>query len=160
MKKIFKFIIVFAVLYLPYYFYTRTNFEFDEAIHYSITDVEIDKRDSIFLDSIIYEDFPYQIYDTTFISKLEKNGFKKNQISEKNHSNLKTILRSQFGLGFLISTKCLPTYRDVIILKKDNKISGIAKICFDCDQHYFVGNSLDDSGFFEYEALKKLLYNK
>jgi hypothetical protein len=161
MKKVFKFLIVFAVLYLPYYFYTRTNFEFDEAIHYSITDEKSEKIDTInSIYEVIYEDYPYEMKDLRFVNNLERNGFIKKPIPTHNHSELRTILRSQFGMGFLFSKKCLPVYRDIIIFKKNDKVSGIAKICFGCGQHQFIGNSLDDSNFYNYDGLKQLLYSK
>lgn len=161
MKKVFKFLIVFAVFYIPYYFYTRTNFEFDEAFHYSITNEKSEKVDRInSIYEVIYEDYPYKMKELGFIYNLERNGFVKKTIPVDNHSELRTVLRSQFGMGFLFSTKCLPIYRDIIIFKKNNKVSGIAKICFECGQHQFIGNSLDDSNFYNYDGLEELLYNK
>lgn len=141
-----KFLIVFTILYIPYYFYTRTNFEFDEAIHYSITDKQIDEiinKDTLNnFDAIFMGDYPTNIYNEKLFS-------------------LKSLLLFEINpkLYGTVSA-CAPSYRDIIILKKDNKISGIAKICFECEQYYFIGNSFYFSDFDEYDDLKELLYNK
>ena len=165
MKKILKFLIVFTILYIPYYFYTRTNFEFDEAIHYSITDKQIDEiinKDTLNnFDAIFMGDYPTNIYNEKLTMELEKNGYKKSKIVNEKLFSLKSLLRFEINpkLYGTVSA-CAPSYRDIIILKKDNKISGIAKICFECEQYYFIGNSFYFSDFDEYEDLKELLYNK
>ena len=30
---------------------------------------------------------------------------------------------------------CAPVYRDILVFKKDNKVSAIAKVCFGCNQN-------------------------
>jgi hypothetical protein len=165
MKTILKLLIVFTILYIPYYFFTRINFEFDQAIHYSITDKQIDEiinKDSLNnFDAIFMGDYPTGIDNHKFITELEKNGYKKSKIDNEKLFSLKSILRFNINpkLYGTVSA-CAPSYRDIIILKKDNEISGIAKICFECEQYYFIGNSFYYSNFDEYEDLKKLLYSK
>lgn len=162
MKKVFKFLIVFTILYTPYYFYTKTNFDFDEAIHYTFDDTKYKKAEKLKnFDAIYFGDYPNDLNDTNIHDELIKHGYKKNQIDEKKLSSLNSIFRFQIDLTFIKSvTACAPEYNDIIILKKQNKITGIAKICFGCDKHYFVGNKFDDSNFDEYEDLKELLYTK
>ena len=165
MKTILKLLIFSAILYIPYYFFTRINFEFDEAIHYSITDKQIDKvinKDTLNnFDQIFMGDYPSEVDNNKFIIELEKNGYKKSKIDNEKLFSLKSILRFNINpkLYGTVSA-CAPSYRDIIILKKDNEISGIAKICFECEQYYFIGNSFYYSNFDEYEDLKELLYSK
>ena len=165
MKTILKLLIVLAILYIPYYFFTRINFEFDEAIHYSITDKQIDEiinKDTLInFDQIFMGDYPSDIDNYKFINELEKNGYIKRKIETDKLFSLKSILRFEINPKlFGTVSACAPSYRDVIILKKDNKVSGIAKICFECEQHYYIGNSFYYCDFDEYEDLKELLYNK
>lgn len=165
MKTILKLLIFSAILYIPYYFFTRINFEFDEAIHYSITDKQIDKvinKDTLNnFDQIFMGDYPSEVDNNKFINELEKNGYTKRKIVANKLFGLKSILRFNINpkLYGTVSA-CAPSYRDIIILKKDNEISGIAKICFECEQYYFIGNSFYFSNFDEYEDLKELLYSK
>lgn len=162
MKKILKFLIVFAVLYTPYYFYTRTNFDFDEAIHYSFEDTKLEKVEKLKnFDAIYFDDYPYDLNQKDIQKELIKHGYSENKIDDTKLSSLKTIFRFQIDLSFIESvTSCAPEYNDIIILKKQNKIIGIAKICFGCDKHYFIGNKFDDSNFEEYNELANLLFTK
>jgi hypothetical protein len=157
MKKRFKIILVFAVLCVLYHCYSKANFEFDEAIHYSLTD---DKTEKIpFDDSLVFGNFPYAISDTLFIAKLEKKGFVKKQIDKSRNEQLKSILTSDFGIT-IGTKKCEVVYRDIIVLKTNNKITGIAKICFGCGEHHFIGRNFNEYNFDKYDDLEKLLYSK
>ncbi len=56
---------------------------------------------------------------------------------------------------------CAPEYRDILIFKKNEKISGVAKICLSCSQFYLISSkkeiSTDNFGTEEeYKSLKKL----
>ena len=35
---------------------------------------------------------------------------------------------------------CAPQYRDILVFKKKNQISGIAKICLSCHQFYLISS--------------------
>jgi hypothetical protein len=53
---------------------------------------------------------------------------------------------------------CIPTYRDILLFKKDGKIVGFAKVCFDCSQSYIVVNKEDVVNLqLDYEDLKEIL---
>ena len=157
MKKRFKIILVFAVLCILYHFYSKANFEFDQAIHYSLTDKKTEKIP--FDDSLVFGNFPYVISDTLFIAKLEKKGFEKKQIDKSRNEQLKSILTSNFGITMGIK-KCETVYRDIIVLKTNKKITAIAKICFGCGKHQFLGNDFYECNFDKYDDLEKLLYSK
>jgi hypothetical protein len=73
MKTILKLLIFSAILYISYYFFTRINFEFDEAIHYSITDKVINKDTLNNFDQIFMGDYPSEVDNNKFINELEKN---------------------------------------------------------------------------------------
>jgi hypothetical protein len=155
MRTRIKLIIIFAVLSVSYYLYSKNSFEFDEAIHYSIADEQTDKEAMY---DLVYGDYPYEISDTLFISNLEKKGFTKSKIESTKNSQLRTLLTSDFGITIGVK-KCETVYRDVIILKTNNKITGIAKICFGCGKHQFLGNDFYECNFDKYDDLEKLLYS-
>jgi hypothetical protein len=157
MKKRFKILLGVVFLCIFYHFYSKANFEFDEAIHYSLTD---DKTEKVpFDDSLVYGDFPNDISDTLFIAVLEKKGFVKKQIDKSRNEQLKSILTSDFGIT-IGTKKCEVVYRDIIILKTNNKITGIAKICFGCGEHHFIGRNFNEYNFDNYKELEKLLYTE
>ena len=67
-------------------------------------------------------------------------------------------------------TACTPLYRDVLILKKNNKIVSILKICFDCGMIANYGDEIknnfnekdieSDDYFNEFEKFHQTLTNK
>ena len=56
----------------------------------------------------------------------------KSNIDKSNHSKINQIFTSNKNI--IDNSKCLPIYRDFLILKKKNKTAGIFKICFECSQ--------------------------
>ena len=156
MRTQIKLIIIFVILSVTYYFYSKNSFEFDEAIHYSITDEQTDK---VAMYELVYGTYPSEISDTLFVSKLEKKGFFKKKIDSTKNNQLRTILTSDFGITIGIK-KCETVYRDIIILKTNNKITGIAKICFGCGEHHFIGENFNEYNFDKYKELEKLLYKE
>jgi hypothetical protein len=63
----------------------------------------------------------------------------------------------------------VPSYRDILILKKNKKTIAILKICFECDMvdKYGIINSTfkesdidEDNYFVNFKNLYKILYNK
>ena len=41
---------------------------------------------------------------------------------------------------FEMMKACAPEYRDILVFRKNNEISGIAKICLSCGQLYFISS--------------------
>jgi hypothetical protein len=53
---------------------------------------------------------------------------------------------------------CAPTYRDILVFKKDNRIIGFAKVCFQCSQNYIVVDKVIEEDIdLDYEDLKNIL---
>lgn len=55
---------------------------------------------------------------------------------------------------------CEPIYRDIFLFKKNTKVSGIAKLCYDCEKSLFIGTSAVVSNFGakgEFEQLRKII---
>lgn len=150
----------------------KEYFDFDQVDHYSIivSDLEIMKinRDTLKskLDSlkskIVGYNTPVNISDLSFIDKLEEMGFQKTSIDTSKFATIKNIFtEKEFISGE--STSCEPYYRDILIFKKQNKVIGTAKLCFDCMKSQIHGTTANtknfgDSG--EFKKLEEILKNK
>ena len=59
-----------------------------------------------------------------------------------------------------IATACIHVYRDILIFKKEGKVIGTAKICFDCMSKQIKGTTANTENFGQdgdYEKLEKIL---
>ncbi len=128
-------------------------FDFDEVAHYQIEmsdeavyallDVEIDTnnidiyKDAQHLNEILCEDYPTICTDTTFIDDLINFNFQKQNIVPEQFESLSKALCGKPQPNQIFNI-CQPIYRDILVFKKDNRINGIAKICFGCQQKYLL----------------------
>ena len=62
----------------------------------------------------------------------------KSEVNESDYIKLHQVLTSNQNTKD--NSKCLPVYRDFLILKKNNKTVGIFKICFECSQFNYIDN--------------------
>jgi hypothetical protein len=150
-------------------------FDFDKVEHY-YKDIEageilvemqrlenIDKKseEHNYLNLIGYN-YPKDVNDKEFISNLVKYKFSKIQIDNNIHKDInKLFSTSKCEGGYPLA--CAPVYRDILVFYKQDKIIGIAKICFECGQSYILGSSNDVSYFGscgEYGVLYEILKEK
>jgi hypothetical protein len=117
-------------------------FEFDELDYFKLTiDKDIEKETIEKRFEILSGSAPEKVDDVSFGTELIKLGFRKYSLKEDSlNSQIKESLKLIAPDRSKIVTSCLPIYRDILILKTDNKITGIAKICFECGQFHFIGN--------------------
>lgn len=152
----------------------KKYFEYDEIEHYKI-DIKIENgqigelinnqkktlNDSI-KKELILGGFPYSISDLKFNKNLEYFGFEKRKVDSTNFKKInKIFIEKKHSEAYL--TDCIPIYRDILIFKKKSKVTGIAKICFDCDANIIVGTESNTEEFGmngDYEKLKKILHEK
>ena len=116
------------------------------------------KTDSLKM-GIILGDIPSSISDSAFINELEKIGYKKIVIDKSNFDSIDKIFVEKTTINDG-STACIYVYRDILIFKKDNKVIGTAKICFECMEKQINGTAANTENFGQdgdYEKLKKLL---
>ena len=146
-------------------------FDFDSVKYYSLNKnkekelIENNRKgikDSI-LNNILYSEFPDKLDNGVFYKTINFNGFSKFEISQKDVEYLRNdVFVKKVSLKMFESVKaCAPEYRDILIFKKNNKISGLAKICISCGQFYFISSKKEiqtkDFGTEqEYESLAKL----
>lgn len=125
-------------------------FDFDNVEYYSLNknkEEEINEnnrkgiKDSVF-ENILYNEFPKEFSDEKFINIINSNGFSKYKFSRKDVEELNEniFIEKVFFNLFQGNYACAPVYRDILVFKKQNKISGIAKICLSCKQYYFIGS--------------------
>ena len=111
---------------------------------------------------ILNDEFPKTINEINFIKDLSSLGFKKSSIKPKKFTDLNQIFvekSEQDGIVFA----CIPVFRDLLVFKKNNKITGFAKICFECNQSHIIGSKSDTKNFGQgqdYEKLGKILESK
>ncbi len=144
-------------------------FDYDEVDYYSI---DITENDAMKLDSLskfsktnqlkydlISNDFPDKLYQIDFEKKIEKVGYKMKSIGKNDFKSLnKIFIEKTYQDG--ITFACIPVYRDILIFKKNKKIIGFTKICFDCHQYVILGSSANTDNFgydSDYENLGKIL---
>ena len=143
------------------------SFNFDKVEHYSTDDnssisISIDKKHYENLDEsekkylkILESNLSAKNSDTTFVSELQNLKFKKVTIAKLNLNKYKEIFASQF-CNEVQENACAPIYRDIYVFRNNNKIVGIAKICFECQIVDFTSEKYNWQRYGECESLKKI----
>lgn len=131
-------------------------FKFDKVEYYSIKIHDDDFVDLIssekksFIDSInvgiVFYNIPNTLNDSTFFFTLFHSKYTKNEINKNDFIDLNTIF-SESNKPFINAKACAPIYRDILIFKFNNKVTGIAKICFQCKIAKILGSSKNCSNF-------------
>ncbi|MWB93784.1 hypothetical protein GON26_05390 [Flavobacterium sp. GA093] len=143
----------------------KTFFIADKIDHYylKISDnslLNILKGDTIVKDQkklsmILSGYYPDSISRPNFESDLIKYTFVKTELNKKKKREVEKIFTQKDSMQMTFSG-CIPMYRDIFIFKKNDSITGIAKICFGCGVAYFYGTKVDTEGFGMKSELKKL----
>ena len=123
-------------------------FDFDEVVHYQIEISEHDYRDLIKKDTISRQTELLSVFLEweSPISNENKSDFQeainsekvvKKVIYSKYYEELRTKVFAERKCDQITATACVPIYRDVFVSSKNKVETGIAKICFECDQVSF-----------------------
>lgn len=107
--------------------------EYDELIHYKLDTLAVNEDH---INDILFGKAILNISDTLIIDQFKEFGFLKSTVDKSDHSKINQILTSKKNT--IDNSKCLPIYRDFLILKRKNKTVGILKICFECSQLNYV----------------------
>jgi len=107
--------------------------EFDELIHYKLGTLAVDEID---INDILSGEAIQNVSDTLIIDRFTEFEFLRSEVNKSNHTKLNQALTS--NQNTIDSTKCLPIYRDFLILKNKNRTVGIFKICFECSQLNYI----------------------
>lgn len=117
-------------------------------------------------DSLLYEVYSENInslsMDTSFLEHLERIGYDKISVNSQYYMQFSKIFSMKKKYREVSMNDCLPAYRDIFVFRKDEKISGVAKICFTCDLYNFIGTQKGfgfgmQGEFEQLEALAKLI---
>ena len=112
---------------------------FDEIIHYKLDTLAVNEMD---ISNILSGEAIQNISDTLIIDQFTEFGFVRSEVDKSNRIKLDQALTSNENT--IGNSKCLPIYRDFLILKKKNKTVGIFKICFECSQLNYIDASTNE----------------
>ncbi len=121
--------------------------ENDELIFYRVTD---ESENLLFHDSakvpklfeeLMFKNCPLKLPAENEIKIIEKY-YKRVEISKKSKIEIAEIFydagypmnKAKFEFGVI----CAPVYRDILIFKKEGKVTAVAKICLSCYKNYIV----------------------
>jgi len=113
--------------------------EFDELIHYKLDTLAVDE---ININDILSGEAIQNISDTLIIDQFTEFGFVRSEVDQSNYTKFNQVLTTNENTKD--NSKCLPVYRDFLILKKKNKIVGIFKICLECSQLNYLDTSINE----------------
>jgi hypothetical protein len=147
---------------------TKEYFDFDQIDYYHVNfDSKKDfkafqdiksKEEKTFFEILRFNSNPTKVDDPNFIKDLSKR-YRKKEISKEKFSRI-TEIYSEKKHADPTFYSCAPFYRDILVFKKNKKVIGISKICFECNLHYTIGSkrntqNLGQSG--DFQKLQKLL---
>ncbi|MFL9833476.1 hypothetical protein [Chryseobacterium terrae] len=152
--------------------YGKKFFDYNKLDHYhidreddSVLDLYENQNKST-LDKFKYEvitgETPNTINDLKFLKFIEKIGYSKKYIDPSNFEILDKIFVEKPEENMTVAS-CIPIFRDILIFKKNEKVTGMMKICFSCHQYSIFGTKAETKFFGsdnDYEQLWKILSEK
>lgn len=139
----------------------QTIFEYDLIEYYTLNLDNLDNRLLVQKDTVkrkILNDYFKDIKDSINLKHVEKYYIK----SELNLQTLKFV-KSYICKNNINSnnwfSECMPTFRDIMIFKRQSKTVGIIKICFECNISNVVSSEYNSEMFNdeEMDILEKFL---
>ncbi len=130
-----------------------------EVLHKLEFDEHASERELLKRQIIFDEQHPSSIREDDFIEQLPHLGFVKRVISESQLSAIQAIFKLK-EINAIEPSYCGAVFRDVLVFYDDQKITGLAKLCFSCQHHVIVGTDLNTTYFGQqgdYHLLQKLL---
>ena len=122
-------------------------FNFNKIEHYHLKNkllLDYEARDSLF-GKILNDDYPISLNNKEFYNNLNQKFLVKT-FSNSDVNAFKAIFNKRYFTD-IYKTACVPDYRDILILKKENKTIGIVKICVRCQMHYILGQNQENKIF-------------
>lgn len=147
-------------------------FQFDtiEYYHINVTNGYIDTsmkeehptvNQQILLSLLFYNNYPANIREANKLD-LTNAGYAKQSLTAEELSLLKGIF-SKHDAKHMGAPACAAVYNDILVFKSKGNVTGFAKICFTCHQHYILGSKYNTNNFGqsgEYEELEHILLKK
>ncbi|MEX0995670.1 MAG: hypothetical protein WDZ45_01320 [Flavobacteriaceae bacterium] len=143
--------------------------EFDQAMHYNIqiedqvlfeiaSQGTLTNKEQLKIDVLVNKK-PQNISDTLFIKDLMEIGFTKNTVAIDKLSELRSVFSNPNEQKTEMN-ECVKIYRDILVFKTNNQITGMAKVCFECRDVQMVNlnpNSIKSLSDYDYNRLSELL---
>ncbi|MFH6945563.1 hypothetical protein [Flavobacterium sp. FlaQc-50] len=125
-------------------------FDFDTVEYYSLKKekekemYENDQKginDPVFA-NVLYNESPEDLNNEKFATTINSTGFSKYTLLKNDVEELRNdiFIEKMSFKAFYYRYACAPEYRDILVFKKQNKTTGIAKICLSCKQYYLVSS--------------------
>lgn len=144
-------------------------FAYDQIDHYFTTIAEDEvytirekpkktPADTLLL-GILTQQIPASMNELAFLSKLEELNFTRKSVPASKFPEMDQLF-SEKKVDDILYTKCIHIYRDILVFKKQETITGFAKICFTCMAHKILGTTADTEAFGQeggYAKLEQLL---
>lgn len=99
---------------------------------------------------------PESLKDSVFVAQLEDIGYNKKVLPDSINESLNKIFSERAYDEDYAAPACMPYFRDVYVFRKNNKITGVAKICYGCGFSYFTGTDAVTQNFGRHNELKHL----
>lgn len=147
----------------PYFSYDQVEHYYFDITEESIWKIEEKEKKSEKEEKqleLLIQYTPDKISDTIALQDIDKIGFVKQKIAENKFEKLNQIFCERKHKE-AIAMACIAIYRDILVFKKNGKIIGTAKICFDCDQNVITGTTKNTEDFGQsgdYGKLYRLLH--
>ncbi len=104
-------------------------------------------------------DIPDSSTDGAFIAMLEQVGYRKEVMASAKFKEIDGIFMEK-QTSENLATACIPVYRDILVFKKEGKVTGVAKICFSCGAYQIKGTTAHTANFGQdgdYGKLERIL---
>lgn len=134
--------------------------DIDENTAMNLLDYRPTSLDSIRYNLII-DETSENISNEYFINNLTKAGFNKTEIKSEDFQKLAALFSEQHQREEIYFA-CIPIFRDILVFKKNEKVIGVAKICFGCNRNKIIASKSNTSNFGQgkdYELLSLILNN-
>ena len=114
---------------------------------------QLSKDDKDFWDIFFKYHQPRSVNDEQVIAVIKRLYKVQGTIDEKYYKAIADIFSDHEINDYMIA--CEPQFRNILIFKKDNKVTGILKICFGCEKRDFIGSD-KNTVYFGAKGYKKL----
>src|SRR5690606_38180602 len=129
--------------------------DYNKLLYYYNPKIDINNVDRESFLLIYTGDNPKPSSKYMITEDLEKFGYSKKYISYNSFKKINGVLKQKKPSRKYLYHNCIPEYRDILIFKKDEKIIGIVKICFECEKIFAIGiNSNFDRNYSKKEFRK------
>ena len=133
--------------------------DIDENTAMNLSNLQNNSEFDKFKYDLIVGETPNNINNNNFTDNIIKVGFKKTEIESKDFQSITQLFSEspeRDGLYFA----CIPIFRDILVFKKNEKVIGVAKICFGCNRNKIIASKANTSNFGQgkdYELLSLIL---